>query len=280
MEEITAEYAADQLIPVVETRATLAVRVGAKTDMGRVRENNEDKHETYIPSDPQELASKGMIFVVCDGMGGHEAGQIASELACKTFIDVYRSHLGETEAALRGAVAAANRFVFDGQRANPSRSGMGTTLSALVLLQDHGFIAQVGDSRVYRLREGALEQLTVDHTWVEETVRMGTMSRELAEKSPYRHMITRAIGPDQDVAPEIFTWSLRPGDSYLVCSDGVTNHVTDPELRTILDENGPSESAWKIVTAALIGGGSDNATAVVVHIDDVITNPSAESQSQ
>ncbi|MBS1723186.1 MAG: Stp1/IreP family PP2C-type Ser/Thr phosphatase [Armatimonadetes bacterium] len=270
MEETTAEYEVAQLAPPVELRFTPSVSVGAKTDLGRVRENNEDKFEFYIPDDEARLASKGLLFVVCDGMGGHEAGQIASELATKTFIDVYLNHPAtEPEAALRAAVGAANRFVVDVARAVPSRRGMGTTLSALVLLQDQGFIAQVGDSRIYRLREGAIEQLTVDHTWVEEMVRAGVMSREEAELHPNRHMILRAIGAEGDVEPDIFTFGLRESDIYVVCSDGLTNHVGDDDIARIAGENGPSEAAWKLVSAALVGGGSDNTTCIVVRLDEL-----------
>lgn len=270
MEEITAEYEVSQLIETVELETVVRVSVGAKTDLGRVRENNEDKHEFYIPESEAQLAAKGMVFIVCDGMGGHEAGQIASELTVKTFLDVYLNHPSlDTEVALRGAVNAANRFVLDVARAVPSRFGMGTTLSALVLLQAQGFIAQVGDSRVYRLREGALEQLTVDHTWVEQMVRGGVLTREIAEAHQNRHMLMRAIGTEHDAEPDIFTFSLRPLDKYFICSDGLTNHVEDEEIRRTLAESGPSEAALSLVGSALIDGGRDNATCIVVRIDSL-----------
>jgi protein phosphatase len=268
MEEITAEYEVAQLMPTVELRVRPRVTVATKTDLGRVRENNEDKYEFFIPEDDGRVASKGLVFIVCDGMGGHEAGQIASELATKTFIDVYLSHpSAEPEPALRAAVAAANRFVLDVARAVPSRRGMGTTLSALVLIQDQGYIAQVGDSRIYRLREQAAEQLTVDHTWVEDMVRGGVMEREIAETHPNRHMLTRAIGTENDAEPDVFTFTLREGDVNLLCSDGMTNHVNDEELARILNENTPGDAAWKLVGAALVGGGSDNTTCIIVRID-------------
>jgi len=268
MEDTTAEFDVVDLVPAAELRVRTAVSIGAKTDLGRVRENNEDKYEFYVPDDDARLAAKGLVFVVCDGMGGHEAGQIASELALKTFIDVYLNHpASDTELALRTAVGAANRFVLDVARAVPSRRGMGTTLSALVLLQDQGFIAQVGDSRVYRLREQALEQLTRDHTWVEDMVLLGSMSREEAENHPNRHMLTRAIGTEGDAEPDVFTFSLREGDVYMICSDGLTNHVDDTEIGRILNSGGPSDAAWKLVGAALVGGGSDNTTCIVVRLD-------------
>jgi len=268
MEETTAEYAVQEIAPRARLRVRPRVSVGAKTDLGRVRENNEDKYEFFVPTGDDDLAWRGMVFVVCDGMGGHEAGQIASELACKTFIDVYRNHPAEDPAeAARSAANAANRFVLDVARAVPSRRGMGTTLSALFILQDKAVITQVGDSRVYRLRDGALAQLTVDHTWVEETVAMGTMPREQAEAHQYRHVLTRAIGTEPDVQTDVFVEDVREGDTYLLCSDGLTNHVSNEEIEGVLQKAGPAEAAWSLVAKALVGGGSDNTTAIVVRVE-------------
>ena len=270
MEETTAEYAVQELAPKVELRVRPSVTVAAKTDLGRVRENNEDKLEFFLPTTDDELASRGMIFIVCDGMGGHEAGQIASELACKTFIDVYRNHPSESpEEAARSAVLSANRFVLDVSRAVPNRKGMGTTLSALLIIQDKAVIAQVGDSRVYRLRDGEFMQMTNDHTWVEETIAMGTMTREEAEAHPYKHVLTRAIGTEQDVKVDIFSEDVEEGDVYLICSDGLTGHVSDDEMRRGLSELGPAEAAWELVGKALVGGGRDNTTVIIVRVDEL-----------
>lgn len=270
MDEITAEYEASALVQEAPVRARLRTTVGARTDIGRVRENNEDKFEFFVPEDEATAAAKGSTFLVCDGMGGHEAGQIASELAAKTFLEAYYGFPGlDTEAALRSAVAGANRLVLDVARAVPSRRGMGCTISALVLVQDTGYIAQVGDSRVYRLRRGALELLTVDHTWVEQMVLHGSLTREQAESHPNRHTLLRAVGTEADAEPDLYTFLLEPGDTYLVCSDGVTGHVGDEELRRLLESGGPSEAARTVVTAALLGGGSDNATCVVARVDSI-----------
>ena len=271
MEETTAEYAVQELAPRPALRVRPSVSIGAKTDLGRVRENNEDKFEFFVPATDDDLAWRGMAFIVCDGMGGHEAGQIASELACKTFIDVYRNHPAEDPAeAARSAVTAANRFVLDVARAVPGRKGMGTTLSALLIVQEKAYIAQVGDSRVYRLREGAVSQMTTDHTWVEETVAAGVMSREEAEVHPYRHVLTRAVGTEQEVKTDVFVEDVREGDVYLLCSDGLTNHVNDEEIRDILFKLGPAEAAWNLVAKALLGGGSDNTTVIVVRVDGLL----------
>lgn len=270
-EETTAEFLVEQIVKSVELKIKPVVNVGAKTDIGRVRENNEDKFEYFLAESPADIAGKGHVFVVCDGMGGHEAGQIASELACKTFIDVYRNHPSDDpQSAGRAAVSAANRFINDVARAVTSRKGMGTTLSAVLIVQNRVFIVQVGDSRVYRSRGGKCELLTVDHTWVEETVRAGMMSREEAEQHPYKHVIMRALGTEQTVEADVFEHELQVGDRFLICSDGVTNHVSDEKVGEILMAGSPSECAWRAVNEALVGGGSDNATALVVRVDELI----------
>ena len=270
MDEATAEYAVEQLTSERELKVISSVTVACKSDVGRVREINQDKFEYFLPEDRAQLASRGLLFVVCDGMGGAAAGQVASELACKTFIDVYLNHPAEDPvAAMRAAVNAANRFVLDNARAFPDRRGMGTTLSCLILLQDQAYTVQVGDSRIYRMRQGTLEQLTTDHTWVEEAVRAGMLSPHEAETHPHRHVITRAVGVDPEVQPDIEPRDLLQGDEYLICSDGVMNHVSDDEIAEILKSAPPSAAAWKVVNQALIGGGTDNTTAIVVRVDSL-----------
>jgi protein phosphatase len=270
MEETTAEYEIGQLIAPIEFKVKAEITVACKTDLGRVRENNEDKFEYFLPEDEATLAARGLIFVVCDGMGGHAAGQIASELACKTFIDVYMHHPAtEADVALRAAVVAANRFVTDVSRAVPARRGMGTTLSALILLQDKVFTVQVGDSRIYRLRNNELLQMTMDHTWVEEMTRAGAISREEAENHPRKHMLTRAIGVEGDIQPDIELHDLKVGDLYLLCSDGLINHTEDEVIAQMLASMPPSEAVWKLVGHALTNGGSDNTTVMVVRVDEL-----------
>jgi PPM family protein phosphatase len=270
MEDITAEYAVAELLPPAELKALAKVSIGSKTDLGRVRENNEDKFEFYIPSDEAVLASRGQVFVVCDGMGGHAAGQFASELTAKTFIDVYLTHPGtEITEALTGALHAANRHVYLVSRTNPSRKGMGTTFTGMVLLQDMAYVVQVGDSRAYRLREGELTQLTEDHTYMNEMVRMGVLTPEQAAVHPQKHVLTRAVGVEENTVCDVYQFAIQQGDIYFLCSDGILNHVEDDQIAAILGANGPAEAAWKLVGQALIGGGSDNATALVLRVDEV-----------
>lgn len=270
MDEITAEYEVTELRAPAELKCVPQVTIGCKTDLGRVRDNNEDKFEYYLPSEPSDLAVKGLIFVVCDGMGGHASGQIASELACKTYIDVYLNHPSDSPAAAaQAAVVAANRYVHDVSRTIPGRQGMGTTLSAMMLVQNRAVVAQVGDSRVYRLRNNKLDCITTDHTWIEEALRSGMITPAEAETHPYKHVITRAIGTEAEVKPDIFEFDIETGDTYLLCSDGVMNHVDDPTIERLMCSNSPSSTAWKIVAQALIGGGSDNTTCLVVRVDSI-----------
>lgn len=269
MDEITAEYSVADVVSSVELRVIPKVTVACKTDLGRVRENNEDKFEYFIPEDHGTLANRGMVFVVCDGMGGHAAGQIASELTCKTFLDVYFHHPAtEIPAALRGGVMAANRFVLDVARTVATRAGMGTTLTGLALVQDRAFVVQVGDSRAYRLRNGELLQLMEDHTWVEDAIRQG-LSREAAEAHPYRHVLTRAVGTEDDVPVDVFEYDVAEGDVYLLCSDGLLNHVADDVIADHLRNFNPAEATWKLVGRALMEGGSDNCTVMVVRLDSL-----------
>ncbi|HRF61111.1 MAG TPA: protein phosphatase 2C domain-containing protein [Fimbriimonadaceae bacterium] len=270
-EDTTAEYASPDLLPPVDLRYRPVVTVACKTDLGRVRENNEDKFEFFLPEEERALATRGLVFLVCDGMGGHAAGQIASELTCKTFIDVYLHHPSEDpEVAARAAATAANRFVIDVSRAVPGRSGMGTTLSALLLIQDRALVVQVGDSRIYRLRTGACTLLTTDHTWVEEAIASGVIQASEASTHPYRHVLTRAIGTEATVTPDVFWADVQVGDTYLLCSDGVMNHVSDGEIEDVLARHAPPMAAWKLVAQALADGGSDNTTVVVVRVDDLV----------
>jgi len=270
MDEITAEYSTDQLVEDQPLQFRPHVTVACKTDLGRVRENNEDKFEFYMPEDDRTVAARGSVFLVCDGMGGHAAGQIASEITAKTFIDVYMSHPAtEPFARFGAAVTAANRYVNDVGAAIPARRGMGTTLSGLVLIQDSAYTVQVGDSRIYRMRSGELLQLTHDHTWVDEAIRAGIIDEAQAETHPYKHVLTRAIGTEGEVAPDIEKMNLQQGDLFMLCSDGLTNHVTNDQIAEVMEGGIPSEIAWKLVNMALQGGGSDNCTVLVVRVDEL-----------
>ncbi len=276
-QEITAKINTAELVQAWEEKAQKARRIklvtalGARTDLGRIRENNEDKFEFYMPEDEETLARKGWFFAVADGMGGHSAGQIASELALKTTISSYYSDDSPiVEESLRAAIAKANALIFDTSRAVLERSGMGTTITALVLRGDEAFVAQVGDSRCYLMRNGRLTQITEDHSWVNEQVKRGGLSREEAECSPFKNVITRSLGTSPTVEVDLFTQDIMPGDVFLLCSDGLSGELSDDEIRDVLAGECASVAAWKLVDRALENGGHDNVTTLVVAIKDII----------
>jgi len=272
MQEITAEFSAEELggaVPDEPLRIVPRVKFVARSEIGHARENNEDKFDFYEPDEQPLLAARGSVYLVCDGMGGHNAGQIASELAAKQFLHAYY-HLGGTaQEAARHAILQAHHYIAEMASKVPSRYGMGTTLTALMLKQDEGILAHVGDSRCYRLREGVFEQLSRDHTLVARLVEQGIITPEQARYHPQRNVIRQAVGvadPAEPLEPDIETFALQAGDLYLLCSDGLTDMVDDAEIEAILREEPPTRAAWRLVDRALANGGRDNITVVLVQI--------------
>jgi protein phosphatase len=272
MQEITAEFSAEELgsaLPDEPLRVVPRVKFVARSEIGHARENNEDKFDFYEPDEEPLLAARGSVYLVCDGMGGHNAGQIASELAAKQFLHAYY-HLGGTaQEAARHAILQAHHYIAETASKIPSRYGMGTTLTALILKQDEGILAHVGDSRCYRLREGVFEQLSRDHTLVARLVEQGIITPEQAKYHPQRNVIRQAVGvadPSEPLEPDIETFALQAGDLYLLCSDGLTDMVDDAEIEAILRDEPPTRAAWRLVDRALANGGRDNITVVLVQI--------------
>ncbi len=248
-------------------RVVASVKMGAKTDLGRVRDNNEDKFDFFEPEDPAILAAKGSFYAVADGMGGHSAGQVACELALKTVLSVYYADPSpDKDASLRRAVFEANSLIYDTAQAIPDRQGRGTTLTAAVLCEDKLLIAQVGDSRAYLLRGGTITQMTEDHSWVAEQVRLGTMTLAEAQVSPFRNIITRSVGTAAQVEPDIFTHEIQTGDVFVLCSDGLTGHVEPSEIQMLAESQSPSAAAMALVDTANERGGRDNITALVLSV--------------
>jgi serine/threonine protein phosphatase PrpC len=272
MQEITAEFSAEELgsaLPDEPLRIVPRVKFVARSEIGHARENNEDKFDFYEPDEEPLLAARGSVYLVCDGMGGHNAGQIASELAAKQFLHAYY-HLGGTaQEAARHAILQAHHYIAEMASKIPSRYGMGTTLTALILKQDEGILAHVGDSRCYRLREGVFEQLSRDHTLVARLVEQGIITPEQAKYHPQRNVIRQAVGvadPSEPLEPDIETFALQAGDLYLLCSDGLTDMVDDAEIEAILRDEPPTRAAWRLVDRALANGGRDNITVALVRV--------------
>jgi len=272
MQEITAEFSAEELsgaLPEEPLRVVPRIKFVARSEIGHARENNEDKFDFFEPDEANLLAARGSVFLVCDGMGGHNAGQIASELAAKQFLHAYY-HLGGTaQEAARQAVLLAHHYIAEMASKIPSRYGMGTTLTALILKQDEGILVQVGDSRCYRLRDGVFEQLSRDQTLVAQLVEQGILTPEQAKYHPQRNVIRQAVGvqdPSEPFEPDIETFPLQAGEVYLLCSDGLTDMVDDAEIETILRSEPLTRAAWKLVDRALANGGRDNVTVLLLQI--------------
>jgi protein phosphatase len=228
----------------------MRIEVGATTDIGRVRERNEDSILVEPP-----------LFVVADGMGGHRGGQVASRVALETIERL----VAEGRGSLPDHVRGANRAVWDRSVEDERLSGMGTTLTATRVDGAIALIAHVGDSRAYLLRDGELRQLTEDHTLVARMVKSGEITEAEAEVHPHKNVLTRALGTDEQVEVDEDTIALQDGDRLLLCSDGLTGMVTEDQIQAILENSEqPQQAADRLVKAANRAGGIDNISVVVL----------------
>lgn len=239
----------------------LAVRVGVATDVGRVREHNEDG-----------VFARGSMFVVADGMGGHAAGEVASGLTVAALGELAR----RTDLAVADIIAQveqANIRILRSAAQDPQQHGMATTVTGVALVvvggSHHWAVFNLGDSRVYRFIDGQLSQVTVDHSEVQELVEAGYLTVEQAKVHPLRHTVTRSLG--REPLPPVDTWVFPPcpGERFVVCSDGLTNELDDPEIAEILAAGAdPQTTAQHLVNRAVDRGGRDNVTVVVVELAD------------
>ncbi len=214
------------------------------------------------------------IFIVADGMGGHAAGEVASEMAVRIVGQALEGVAGrpDTEAAeiIRNSIIEANGQIFQRTLVEQDKRGMGTTATAMVINGPRYLIGQVGDSRAYVLRDAELLQLTKDHSYVQEQVDAGYLSPEQARTHPYSNVITRCVGANSYVAPDIYVGALRTGDTFLLASDGLTGMLEDHELLNVMRSGRPpGELVDTLVAEANRRGGLDNVTVIVVHIDSV-----------
>jgi len=220
------------------------------------------------------MVSDRGIFVVADGMGGHAAGEVASEMAVRFVARELGSLRGladdQVADRMRTAIRAANGAIFQRTLTEHDKRGMGTTVTALVLFETRFLIGQVGDSRAYLYRDGKLIQLTKDHSYVQEQVDAGYLTPEQARSHPYSNVITRCVGANSDVMPDIYLGTVKLGDLFLLASDGLTGMLEDPELAGMLGgEAMPQDRVDTMITEANRHGGLDNITAIIVRIDAV-----------
>lgn len=240
------------------------------SDVGRKRSHNEDSCMLTAPSDPHVAERRGFLFAVADGMGGVNGGGFASRISLQTLTEDYFSHSdGSIPRALGQAVERANRRIYDEAENHPEYYGMGTTVSALLVQGGHGYIAQVGDSRVYLKRPNErLFQITEDHSLVAEQLKSGQINEEEARTHSLKNLITRAVGTKETVEVDLFCVPLQRGDKLLLCSDGLSNVVVDDEISEQMESNRVEGAARVLVGRALTGGGPDNITAVIVEVTE------------
>jgi protein phosphatase len=238
--------------------AVVHYKAAAATDRGRKRSSNEDAFAVSVEHG---------VYLVCDGMGGAAAGEIASRMAVEEMLRLLtgRALAAPLAQAAEEAVRATNEAIFSRSQRNARLRGMGTTLVGLLTEDCRALAINIGDSRCYRLRNHSLEQLTVDHSLVDELVRAGQITPAAAPHSPLRNVITRALGTEREVAPDIFEFAAEPGDLFLLCSDGLTRELPDSLIESLLGADSPlDELCARLVSAANKAGGNDNITCLLV----------------
>jgi len=261
-------------------RVQLGLEVVGRSDVGRVRQSNEDCYGFDL---------RQGVFVVCDGMGGHAAGEVASKLAVETVLSYFRGPepLSADSALidaplgaqlLSDAVSKANENILEYAEGHASASGMGTTLVAARFAEGKFTIAHVGDSRIYLLRGENLLQLTEDHSLVMEQVRRGIMTMDEARKSTAQHIITRALGTEDNSPPDLAEFPAEPGDVLMLTTDGVLRHLEDPQIHDVLRDAPSLQAACdQLIDLALEAGGEDNATCVLIRVKREESSPGLAS---
>ncbi|MGA8335002.1 MAG: Stp1/IreP family PP2C-type Ser/Thr phosphatase, partial [Solirubrobacteraceae bacterium] len=245
-----------------------AAETTCKTDTGRQRRDNEDSAFARAP-----------VFVVADGMGGAQAGEVASRIAVEAF-EQGLPDSGSPEERLATRVREANAQIYERSRADRGRAGMGTTLTAAYVDDTHVAIAHVGDSRAYLFRDGTLQRLTQDHSLVDELVRRGKLTEEQAAEHPQRSIITRALGPEPDVEVDTWTYPARAGDVVLLCSDGLTSMISEERVKaTLVEHENLDEAGDALIREANEAGGRDNITVVLFRLEEIGADDAAGEET-
>ena len=243
------------------------IDVVADSHVGLVRENNEDSFAYYVSEDDDNT-----FIAVADGIGGHEGGDIASELCMKTMVSQWKKNdLGKTRSKnklkkfLESSLKKSNKQIFDLNKSFNVQHPMGTTVVSAALSPTEIILAHAGDSRCYRLRNGVMSQLTEDHSYVADLVKNKLISIEEAKNHPFSHIISRSIGPIKEIDLELNSYTRKERDRYLLCSDGLNAHLDDIEIETILyDASSAYDAVRRLLYSALRGGGEDNVTVLCV----------------
>jgi serine/threonine protein phosphatase PrpC len=245
------------------------IEVSSQSDIGCLRQNNEDSFGYWEPEDDELFRRKGRLAVVADGMGGYEGGQEASRLAVETVMSVYRDFAGDDpQAALNEALRTAHEHIREYSFAHPELRGMGTTCTAAAIVQRALYYVHVGDTRLYRIRDGQITKVTRDHSYVGRLVEAGMISPQEAEHHPQRNILTAALGSN----PELIMDSpghpepLLPDDVLLICSDGLWGQVSDAELLDAVENHSAEQASHKLIELARERGGPDNITVEILRL--------------
>ena len=247
------------------------ITISAESHVGQLREDNEDFFGVHEPVDEEDLRARGRLAVVCDGMGGGVCGLTASRLAVKIMIREYRDAPPEVsvEEALRRGLESANTEVFKAGIDNVRYRGMGTTATAIAVLEDEAYLAHVGDSRAYLVRDESISQITDDHTLVNKLLRSGAITEEQARDHPQSHVITRCIGGRPRVEVDIIgPLALQTGDRFVLCSDGLYGQVNDDAILYAVCTHPPREACQSLVEQANDSGGADNITVLILSVEE------------
>lgn len=241
------------------------MRAFAKTDVGSKRTMNQD----FLYCNENSVGSFRNLFIVADGMGGHKAGDHASKLCVESVVNAIANTTHKTPVTIfENAVEEANKTIYEAAKANTEYEGMGTTMVACTLQKDTMYVANIGDSRLYLLRD-TLCQITDDHSLVEELVKQGNLTESEARIHPQKNIITRALGTDRQVNADYFEVEVQKGDVIILCSDGLSNMVDDEEMAyTVKHSSSLKEAGEELIVKANQNGGSDNITVILVQIDE------------
>jgi len=245
------------------------VQVAGMSDLGCQRENNEDRYSYWEPARDEEFERKGRLAIVADGMGGHEGGQEASRIAVETIERVYaRQTDGDPRLQLLVGFREAHQQIVQYATQHPEFRGMGTTATAIVLVETRLYYAHIGDSRLYRVRGQQISRLTRDHSYVGRLFENGVISAEEAETHPQRHILTAALGTGPEFTPDTPEQpiTLETGDTLVLCTDGLWGPLTDREIQQTVTENTPSEACRRLIEMARERGGPDNITLQVLRV--------------
>jgi PPM family protein phosphatase len=256
-------------VRIVSETWNAGIKVAALSDVGMRRANNQDAYATLPADSAERFCRRGHLFVVADGMGAHAAGELASQMAAEKISQYYLKQSSvDAITALRLAVQEANSDIHRRGRENPEFFNMGTTASSIAIVPEGVIVAHVGDSRVYRLREGKFEQLTFDHSLVWEMQASGQVHPDSSLRHAIpKNVITRSLGPSEDVVVDIEgPFPVKKGDRYLLCSDGLSGQVADEEIGPILAALPPDVAARVLVDLANLRGGPDNSTLIIVQV--------------